>query len=99
MRTALLLILLTVTTSAAAQPPHVPMREAICLAEKYLTDNHVKNDHRYLDSAVWHGSHAKPSSGCWSLMWKVDASPPIFDAQLVVWVCANGTIRHQDDWA
>ena len=99
MRTALTSILLLVSWSAAAQTPHIPVQKAICLAQKYLADNRVKNDHRYLQSAAWHGNHEIPSKGCWSLMWQVDASPPIFDVQLVVSVCADGTIKHQDDWA
>ena len=99
MRIALTAALLIASSAAAAQAPHVPMRTAIAQAEQYLEDNKVKNDHRYLDTAAWHGESESPHDQCWSIRWDVDASPPIMDAQLIVWVCADGTIRHQDSWA
>ena len=75
------------------------MQTAISQAERYVEDNQVKNDHRYLDSAAWHGDSESPHNQCWRIRWEVDASPAIMDSQLIVWVCADGTVRHQDTWA
>ena len=95
----LLTALLFAAASSEAQTPHVSMQEAIQLAEQYLADNRVQNDHRYLDSAKWHYNHEAPDRSCWSLMWDVAAYPPILDSHLLVSVCVDGRISHQDDWA
>ena len=99
MRIALTAALLAVTSTAVAQAPHVPMQTAISQAEQYVGDNQVKNDHRYLSNATWYGESESPHNQCWSVRWDVDASPPTMDSQLIVWVCADDTFRHQDDWA
>lgn len=99
MRMIFITALLLASSTAIAHAPHIPVQAAIYQTEHYLEDNQVKNDHRYLDSAAWHGDAKSPHNQCWSIRWDVDASPPIMDSQLIVWVCADDTIRHQDDWA
>jgi hypothetical protein len=99
MRIAVTAGLLIASSAVFGQAPHVPIKTAICQAEQYIEDNQVKNDHRYLASATWHGESESLHNQCWSITWEVDASPPIMDSQLIVMVCADGTIRHQDSWA
>ncbi|MEN1973468.1 hypothetical protein WCE34_14255 [Luteimonas sp. MJ204] len=91
--------LISVALPAMAQAPEIPMQEAIRLAEQYIQNNQIENDHRYLDSAKWHFDHEEPEKSCWSLMWDVPASPPITDSHLLVNVCVNGRTWHHDDWA
>lgn len=62
---------------AQAQAPSISMQTAISQAEQYIEDNQAKNDHRYLDSAAWHGDSKSPHDQCWAIGWEVDASPPI----------------------
>jgi hypothetical protein len=95
----LLTLLLTLVAPAAAQAPSVSLQEAVQHAERYLRDSGVENAHRYLQSATWHFNHESPAKSCWSVIWDVAASPPITDSHLLVYVCADGTIRHHDDWA
>ena len=99
MRILITAVLLLAAASSEAQAPHVSLQQAIQLAEQYLVENRVQNDHRYLDSAEWHYNHEAPGRSCWSLNWDVAASPPITDSHLLVSVCVDGSIRHQDDWA
>lgn len=95
----LLALLLALVAPAAGQVPSVSLQEAVQHAEKYLGVSGVENSHRYLKGATWHFNHESPAKSCWSVIWDVAASPLITDSHLLVYACADGTIRHHDDWA
>ena len=93
----LLGVLLLVSGSGLAKPK-TELAEALRLAEAYVSEHKIPNADRYLASVTWHEEPGHPEKSCWSVLWAPNELK--FDAQLVVWVCGDGTIRHQaGGWA
>ncbi|MEJ1098499.1 MULTISPECIES: hypothetical protein [unclassified Pseudoxanthomonas] len=93
----LLIVLLLLTNGVAAAKPSTELTAAVHLAEAYIAEHKILNGNRYLASVAWHEDMAHPEKSYWSIMWVPNELA--FDAQLVVWVFADGTIKHQDSWA
>lgn len=95
---ALLAILLMLSSGIVAAKPKLDLIAAVRLAEKYVADHKIPNRDRYLASAAWNDDPKHAESRCWSIYW-APINSRLLDAQLVVWVCDDGMIRHQDSWA
>jgi hypothetical protein len=89
--------LLILVSSIAVAKPRIALPEAIRLAEAYVKELKIQNSDRYLASVTWHQDFEHPEKSCWVVFWAPN-EPGVFDRQLVVWVCGNGKIRHQDSW-
>lgn len=90
--------LLLVASSIAMAKPKISLSEAIRLAEAYVSTKKIPNSKRFLAGVNWHEDLKRPEKSCWAIQWAPN-QPGILDAQLIVWVCDNGMISHQDSWA
>ena len=95
---AILLFLLLISNGIVAAKPKTGLVQAVRMAEAYVAEHKIPNSNRYLASVTWHQNSKQPSKSCWTVSWAPNESG-LLDAQLVVWVCNNGKIRHQDSWA
>jgi hypothetical protein len=95
---AVLIVLLLLASSISVAKPSIELKEAVRLAEAYIAEHHISNNDRYLASVTWHEDLEQPNESCWSVFWAPNEAA-LLDAQLVVWVCHDGRIRHQDSWA
>ena len=92
-----LLALVLLAPHVAEAKPNIGLKTALKRAEAYVRKNHIPNSGRYLASVAWHEDFARPEKSCWTVAW--ESIELMTDAQLVVRVCADGSIRHQDSWA
>jgi hypothetical protein len=97
---AALAFTLLVFAGATHAAPKIPLKDALRLAEEYVAQHQRSLKDRYMESISWHEDHEHPENSCWSVAWNLDVPGYVVsDGLLVVWVCANGKIRHADSWA
>jgi hypothetical protein len=95
---ALLIGLLLLASGTSLAKPKTELAEALRLAEAYVLEHKIPNTDRYLAGISWHEVPGHPEKSCWSVVWAPNELK--FDADLVVWVCSDGMIRHQaGGWA
>jgi hypothetical protein len=97
MLSRLLSILLLLGNSIASAKPNIELIAAVRIAEAYIAEHKIQNNHRYLAQAIWIDDPTQPEKGLWSIMWLPNDMG--LDGQLVVWVSSDGTIKYQDSWA
>jgi len=93
----LLLGLLLIVSSPTSAKPRIGLAEAVRFAEGYVREHQIENSARFLATVSWHEVVGVPEKSCWSVAWA--PSEMMSDGQLVVWVCDDGKIHHQDRWA
>jgi hypothetical protein len=89
-------LLLLLASSIASAKSKLDLEDALQLAQKYVLEKKIPNGHRYLESVAWHEDRAHPERSCWVVFWAPNELE--FDAQLVVWVSNDGTVKHQSAW-
>jgi hypothetical protein len=96
----LLVGLLLLISSASSANPRIDLTEALRLAEDYVRDHKIENSSRFLSGVHWDEVIGHPEKSCWSVVWDWSTDDMMMtDARLVVRVCEDGSIRHQDKWA
>src|SRR4249919_1744109 len=89
--------MLLLISSASLANPRIGLTEALRLAEDYVRDHEIKNSARFLSGVYWNEVIGHPENSCWSVVWDWDSNEMVMtDARLVVRVCDDGSIHHQD---
>ena len=94
-KSILLAVFLYLSAGLATAKPRIELLEAVQIAKQHIAQKNLSTTGRYLASVTWNEDFKNPEESCWAVAWMPDSTTTL-DGQLVIWVWADGHVRHQD---